>query len=120
MKLKIQSEDMHGDKYNQTFNAQIEEGTKGKKISYKDENGFVTIYLYEGKMRIARSGHINSKQIFDVNNEYNFRYTTIYLESHLTLKTNELIIDSNNVNLEYELYSDRMLVNKIKMSINVE
>lgn len=120
MRLKIQSEDMYGDKYKESFDGEVEEGLKGKKISYKDENGPVTIYLYEGKMRITRSGSINSKQIFDVNNEYNFRYTTTYLESHLTLKTNELIIDSNNVNLEYELYNDGMLVNKIKMSINVE
>jgi uncharacterized beta-barrel protein YwiB (DUF1934 family) len=118
MKLKIKSEDMYGEKYNETFAARVETTPKGRKYTYKDNDTDVTMYVYDGKVRIARKGSINSKQVFDAGTETKFRYITNYLQTDLTLVTKELIIKSNSVKLHYELYNDGMLVNKIKMSIN--
>lgn len=118
MTIKIDSIDMYNDAYNQVFESQKEVSNLGVKYSYKDENGSVTIYVYGDKIRINREGDIRSRQIFDLERETKFRYSTNYLESDLTLITKELIIEGSKIKLEYELYDDKMLVNRIRMSIS--
>jgi len=122
MRLQIDSIDMYFDKYSQKFDCILEKTKIGKKYTYKDEHGQVSIYvLNTNKVRIFREGNVNSKQYFDLEQETNFLYNTNYLKTYLTLLTKELIIKDNILSLIYELYDEnKNLINSIKMIIREE
>ena len=120
MKLKINSIDMYHEVYDEIFDCTIEGSGQERVYDYADEHGKVKVHVSNDKVGIIRSGAICYKQIFEEDGMSNFMYKTNYLESVLTLVTKELIIESDKIKLNYELYNDGLLVNKVKMSISEE
>jgi uncharacterized beta-barrel protein YwiB (DUF1934 family) len=122
MKLKVNSIDMYHEVYDKIFDYTRKDDENGQKrvYDYVDEYGNVKVHVSDDKVSIIRSGDISFKQIFEEDGMSNFIYKTNYLESVLTLVTKELIIESDKIKLNYELYNDGLLVNKVKMSISEE
>jgi len=120
MKLNIHSIDMHHEEYTGTFESEVKVEEGVKTYVYSDDHGEVTIKISGETMSIRRSGAIRYEQVFKNDNMVNFMYQSNYLESILTLVTKELIIESNNIKVSYELYNDGLLVNDVKMSISEE
>jgi uncharacterized beta-barrel protein YwiB (DUF1934 family) len=122
MKLKVNSIDMYHEVYDKIFDYTRKDDENGQKrvYDYVDEYGNVKVHVSDDKVSIIRSGDISFKQIFEEDGMSNFIYKTNYLVSVLTLVTKELIIESDKIKLNYELYNDGLLVNKVKMSISEE
>lgn len=120
MKLNINSVDMHHEVYDKIFDCTREGEGQERVYNYSDEYGKVKVLVCDNKVSIIRSGAICFEQIFEEDGMSNFMYKTNYLESVLTLVTKELIIESDKIKLNYELYNDGLLVNKVKMSISEE
>lgn len=93
------------------------------RLSYTDDNELYKIIINKDNI-IMNKDNLDSKLtfIFIKNKQTDLEYFIKLLNSYLDgkVKTNELIIKKNYINIEYELYIQDEYMGKFKYEINIK
>lgn len=117
MYLEIRSEDSYGENIIQKFEAEKLIYPKGITYKYKDEHSENKIYVYANKIKISRKGNITTDQIFEKEKGSIFFYETPYLKKKMNIKTENIEIKKDRIEIKYEIYENNEFLNKINLKI---
>lgn len=119
MKLELETMDMYNENYKNLYECEKIVSPKGVNYKYISEDSIENdIYFLDTKVLMARKGEISTKQVYDLKNITKSIYKTPYLITEFEIKTLKIEKINKGYLLEYELYSNGSLMNKIIARFN--
>lgn len=119
MKLELVTKDMYGEVFSNIYKCNKILSSKGTNYKYFDENGVENdIYFLDKKVLMSRKGEIITKQIYSLEAMTKSVYKTPYLTTEFEIKTLKFEKKNKGFFLEYELYTEGNIVNKIELLFN--
>jgi len=117
MRLKIQTTDNFGEKYENIFLAKKEVSKVGTKYSYIDKNINTKIYILKDTVKIIRDGEIISTQLLKKDKVTEFIYKTSHMNRKFEILTKELVIANNKISAVYAILEGLETVNELSIEI---
>ena len=118
MKIKIIDDDIQFiDSLKNNLTGEFDHVLINGSTSFDDEYDY-DIYFLDTKVLMARKGEISTKQVYDLKNITKSIYKTPYLITEFEIKTLKIEKINKWYLLEYELYSNGSLMNKIIARFN--
>ncbi len=119
MKLELSTKDMYDEVYSNLYECEKIISSKGTNYKYVTEDFIENdIYFLDTKVLMTRKGEISTKQVYDLKTLTKSMYKTPYMITELEIKTLNIEKKDTGFLLEYEIYSNGNLMNKIIAEFN--